>query len=355
MKFPTFSIILPRREEDSAEQAIQAILRSDYPPECLEIIETIGHHPSTQRNRAAAAAGGEVLYFLDNDSIVSPTLFRRVARHYADDNPRGAIAIGGPNVTPAADSAFQQLVGHALSSPFAHANMAARYLPIGGVREAGEQELILCNLSIRRDVFLKEDGFNEQLYPNEENEFITRLRRKGYRFLYDPAAVVSRSRRTNMTAFLRQMFGYGRGRARQTVVEGGSLHSLLFFLPSALLLYLLAAPVLIPRLGWSGWFPGIVYGIGAAASAFFHCGWRQRQWKFVLLLPLCYLLMHVSYGLGLLYGFAAPRPPRAEEAAAAEVRLMRRVSLKNSPLPLPGGEGCSLPMEDSPPGRDWGG
>ena len=336
MKFPTISIILPRREQDSAEQAIQAILGSDYPPECLEIIETIGQHPSTQRNRAAEIAQGELLYFLDNDSLVAPTLFRQIARHYAE-RPHVA-AVGGPNVTPATDSAFQQLVGHALASPFAHASMAARYVPSGSVREAGEQELILCNLSIRRDIFLREGGFNEELYPNEENEFITRLRRKGYRFLYDPDAFVSRSRRTHVGAFMRQMFGYGRGRARQTIVEGFSRHSLLFFLPAALLLYLLAAPVLIQNMGCSGWFPGIVYGIGAAASAVLHCGWRQRQWKFVPLLPLCYLLMHVSYGLGLLYGFAAPRPPRPEKADSAEVRLMRRVSLKNPPLPLPVGE-----------------
>ena len=327
MKFPTISIILPRREQDSAEQAIQAILESEYPPECLEIIETIGHHPSTQRNRAAAAAQGELLYFLDNDSIVSPTLFRQIARDYAD-YPHIA-AVGGPNVTPATDSAFQQLTGHALASPFAHANMAARYVLSGGVREASEQELILCNLSIRREMFLKEDGFNEELYPNEENEFITRLRRKGYRFLYDPDAVVSRSRRTHFAAFMRQMFGYGRGRARQTLVEGFSRHSLLFFLPSTLLLYLCALPFLTAPLGRMAWLPGIVYIIGAAGSALFQCGARQRQWKFVPLLPFWFLLMHLSYGAGMLYGFAAPHPPGKPGAANADIRLVRHKTLSN--------------------------
>ncbi len=327
MKFPTISIILPRRERDSAEQAIQAILHSDYPQELLEIIETIGNHPSTQRNRATAAAQGEILYFLDNDSIAPPTLFRQVARHYDADNPHDAIAVGGPNVTPASDSAFQQLAGHALASPFAHAKMAARYLPSGSAREAGEQELILCNLSIRRDIFLKEGGFNEQLYPNEENEFITRLRRKGYRFLYDPDALVYRSRRTHLTAFIRQMFGYGRGRARQTVVEGFSFQSLLFFLPSALLLYLFALPALSRQIGWLAWLPGMIYAAAATASAIAQCGLRQRKLLFVPLLPFWYLLMHISYGVGLLWGFAAPRPPRHEQAGLADIRLKLRKKL----------------------------
>ncbi|GAK48808.1 hypothetical protein U14_00015 [Candidatus Moduliflexus flocculans] len=329
MKFPTISIILPRREQDSSEQAIQAVLHSDYPSECLEIIETIGNHPSTQRNRAAAMAQGELLYFLDNDSFVSPMLFRQIARHYDTGNPQEIIAVGGPNVTPDTDSILQQLAGHALASPFAHAKMAARYVPSGGIREAGEQELILCNLSIRRDIFLKEGGFNEELYPNEENEFITRLRRKGYRFLYDPNVVVSRSRRTHVGAFMRQMFGYGRGRARQTLVEGFSRHSLLFFLPSTLLLYLCALPFLTAPFGRMAWCPGIVYVSGAVGSALFQCGWRQRYWKFVPLLPFWFLLMHLSYGAGMLYGFAAPHPPRKPGAANADIRLVRRKTLSN--------------------------
>jgi len=327
MKFPTISIILPRREQDSSEFAIQAILQSDYPQECLEIIETIGNHPSTQRNRAAAMAQGELLYFLDNDSFVSPTLFRQIARHYDAGNPNGIVAVGGPNVTPETDSLLQQLAGHALASPFAHAKMAARYFSSGGVREAGEQELILCNLSIRRDIFLKEGGFNEALYPNEENEFITRLRRKEYRFLYDPEAVVSRSRRTHVGAFMRQMFGYGRGRARQTLVEGFSRHSLLFFLPSFLLLYLFVLPVLSARMGWVGRLPGIVYVVGAILSAAHQCGRHQQQWRVVPLLPLWFLLMHLSYGVGLLWGFIAPRPPRTQGATHAEIRLLRRKAL----------------------------
>ncbi len=63
MNIPTISVILPRRSQDSAEQAIQAILQCDYPQEQLEILEEIGENPSQQRNRAAMKAkGGDSLF-----------------------------------------------------------------------------------------------------------------------------------------------------------------------------------------------------------------------------------------------------------------------------------------------------
>lgn len=303
------SVIIPRKAEESAETAVRAVLNSEYPPESIEIIEVTGENPSKQRNRGAAAAQGEILYFLDNDSIVTPKLFARVVAHYenrAAEGERGAIAgIGGPNLTPASDGFWQKVSGHALASFFAHFKMAARYKPLGKVRVTGEQELILCNFSIRRDVFLQEGGLNETLYPNEENEFLNRLIENGHRFLYDPDASIERSRRKDMRSFIRQLSNYGQGRAEQILVEGFSPKSLLFFLPSGLLGYLLLLPAL--NIGWKGlWWsfaPLMLYLIPALFSAL-QSAVEARNPLLVPILPFWYLLMHLSYGAGLLRGFA---------------------------------------------------
>ncbi len=92
--------------------------------------------------------------------------------------------------------------------------MAARYKSIGRVRETDEKELILCNLSVRRDIFLQENGLNEACIRMRDR-FINRLTRKGYRFLYDPDAVIYRSRRTRIRDFLAQFLRYSRGRTEQ--------------------------------------------------------------------------------------------------------------------------------------------
>ncbi len=313
MNYPTISVIIPRRADDSAEDAIQAVLHSDYPQHLIEIIEIIGGNPSKQRNTGAVAASGELLYFLDNDSIVTSTLFSRIAKCYLDspicmDNrPEGCeklAGVGGPNLTPKSDSFLQKISGYAMASLFAALQMCARFKPTGEMRHAGEKELILCNFSIRRKAFLRENGFNEAMYPNEENEFINRLVKKGYRFIYDPDAYVYRSRRNRFWGFVRQLFHYGGGRADQILLEGFSLKSLLFFLPLGLLCYLLLL-LILSVLGLSHWWEGlplVLYGVLAILSAL-QVAIQEQNPLLVAILPMWYLVMHFSYGTGLLQGF----------------------------------------------------
>lgn len=317
MNTPTISVILPRRSQDSAEQAIQAILQSDYPQAQLEILEVIGENPSRQRNRAAEEATGDLLYFLDNDSIVTPGLFSRIVNYYRENETLAGV--GGPNLTPETDSLLQKSFGYALASPFAHFKMAARYKSTGKVRETDEKELILCNLSVRRDIFLQEHGLNESLYPNEENEFINRLIRKGYRFLYDPEAVVYRSRRTRIRDFLIQFLRYGRGRAEQMQVEGFSWKSLLFLAPLALLGYLAGCLglSLFISLPWWIFLPILAYGVFALFAMFQSALQAKELWP-ALLLPLWSLAMHLAYGAGLVAGFWKSRFP------AMRSRLFRK-------------------------------
>ena len=338
MTDPTISVILPRRADDSCEQTIQAVRRADYPPERLEIIEALGESPSKQRNAAAQAASGEILYFLDNDSIVTPTLFSRVAKYYRGAQQAAGLSaeapelagVGGPNVTPPTDNFLQKTFGYALASPFAHFTMCARYKPTGKMRYAGEKELILCNLSIRRAIFLREGGFNEAMYPNEENEFINRLVVKGYKFLYDPDALLYRSRRNRFWGFIRQLFNYGGGRADQIRVEGLSWAGLLFFLPLGLLTYLLLLPAVNGAAGfiWWTWLPLILYAALSLLSAC-QCARAERRPALLGILPLWYLLMHLAYGVGLLHGFGrAVTPfPAAPPRASAPVKLIHRKRL----------------------------
>lgn len=323
MSFPTISVIIPRRANDSAEEAIQAVLHSDYPQELIEIIEVIGQSPSKQRNTGAAMAGGEILYFLDNDSIVLPALFSRIAKYYIDSliclddqlEGQGELAgVGGPNLTPKTDGFLQKISGYALASPFAHFNMCARYKPTGKTRYAGEKELILCNLSIRRESFLRENGFNESMYPNEENEFINRLVEKGYKFIYDPDAFVDRSRRNRFWEFVKQLSHYGGGRADQIMVEGLSLKSLLFFLPSGLLCYLVLLSlinILGPFIWWT-FFPLMPYGVLATLSAL-QFAIQERNPLLTVILPIWYLAMHLAYGTGMLQGFWKAISPLKKE------------------------------------------
>ena len=82
-------------------------------------------------------------------------------------------------------------------------------------------------------------GFNEALYPNEENALMDEMQKRGAKLLYDPDLIVHRRPRHSLKAFAKMLLTYGRGRAEQFRLHP-SPGSALNFLPPLFLLYLLA-------------------------------------------------------------------------------------------------------------------
>jgi len=221
-------------------KAAQVARQLDYPADRLEIIIARGRQPSVQRNVATRAAQGEWIYFLDDDALPAPGNLRRAATLW--DDPSVAM-IGGPNICPPEASELEKVFAVVLSSWLAFGPSRARYLPVGPQRNAGEKELILCNLMARRDDLLRHGGFNEALYPNEENALMDQLHADRKRLVYDPEFIVHRRPRRTLPAFLRMLRTYGRGRAEQfrsNPTPGSAMN----FVPPLFCLYLVLLPVI---------------------------------------------------------------------------------------------------------------
>jgi len=294
---PTFSIMIPVKAGGYVA-ALESIRNLSADVEQYELLIAEGAAPSRQRNLAASSAKGEILYFLDDDSLINPDNLLLCAEIMKDDN---VAVVGGPSVTPASDSPLQQLFGSALSSPLGSGAVRGRYRVFGAVRETTEKELILCNLAIRRSVFMELGGFDERLYPNEENELLDRITSSGFKLVHNPAMYVQRSQRRSLKAFVRQMFAYGRGRAQQTLISGS--FSLVSFVPLFFMLYLILALFSGGNLLLA---PLLLY---AALAALFSSAAICRTGRlYMLALLLIYPLMHVVNGCGLMYGLLGGKP-----------------------------------------------
>jgi hypothetical protein len=309
-----FSIIIPVKP-GLVPTALTALRAVDYPADRYEVFVAEGCRPSRQRNRAAAVATGEILYFLDDDSMVPPDCLARLAGHFA--TPAVAV-VGGPSLTPATDTPWQQAFGAALSSLAGGGGVRNRYRQSGGLRATDDSELILCNLSFRRAVYLANGGLDERLYPNEENELMDRLRKAGHVLLHDPQLAVRRSQRPHLRAFIRQLFTYGRGRAEQTILSRRV--SLASLVPAAFVVYLL----LLPWLGLAAAGPLALYAALVALTALGTlpgAGWGGAG-RLLLVMP----LLHVCYGGGLLAGLCRPRfrgaEPEADDVVVKKVKEM---------------------------------
>lgn len=231
---PVVTIIIAAPPDMAEVKAALAIRQLDYPPELLEIIVARGRQPSVQRNEAVKAAAGDWIYFLDDDSIPDRENLRRAADLFRE--PEVAM-VGGPNVCPADAPALEKVFAVVLASWLAFGPSRARYVPVGVARNAGEKELILCNLAVRRADFLDLGGFNEALYPNEENALMDGLQQKNRRLVYDPQFVVHRRPRRTLKAFCKMLMNYGRGRAEQFRLHP-TPGSALNFVPPGFCLYL---------------------------------------------------------------------------------------------------------------------
>ena len=321
MDVKKISIIIPVKP-GGAVKALDALRHIEYPSDFVEILVAEGKCPSRQRNIAAADAGGDILYFLDDDSVAPPTLLEKAAGLY--DNPSVAAA-GGPSLTPESDPPIRQAFGLALSSRFGSGSVCNRYRQRGALRETGDNELILCNLSMRRDVFEQFGGFDERLYPNEENELMVRIIKSGLLLLHDPGLAVRRSQRKSFPAFVRQLFGYGRGRGRQTLIGGVS--SIASFVPAAFFLYLLSLPLVdkpvyyLPLLCYL--VMGLICAIRESAAA--------GKIRLAPLLFGLFPVLHLSYGAGILYEMIS-YPCKKTAPRDCEVKLRRVKEFGQDPV-----------------------
>ncbi len=294
------TIIIAARPGQKDVQALDAAGKLDYAPDKLEILIARGRQPSVQRNAAIRAALGEIIYFLDDDSMALRGNLRRAVGHFKAPEVKMA---GGPSLCPPEAGRLEQAFALTMGSWLAFGPSCARYRCVGEPRPASEKELILCNLLARRDALLELGGFNESLYQNEENALMDELQKRGGKLLYDPELIVHRHPRPTFKAFCKMLLNYGRGRAEQFRLHPtpGSAPN---FVPPLFCLFLAALPFL-PAVFWCVL---AAYGVVVLVQALVLLPLKKILW-----LPQIMGLIfvsHVIYGIGFWRGcLTKPEPP----------------------------------------------
>ncbi|MCX7991295.1 MAG: glycosyltransferase [Proteobacteria bacterium] len=291
-KLPKVTIVIPVKP-GLEPIALSAVKRLNYPKELLEVYLVYGKNPSMQRNRVVSIAQGEIIYFLDNDSLpAEDTLMKLVNHLMADDNV--SIA-GGPSIKPDKLPLLPFVFGKTFESLFCTGSSRSRYLKTGEVRETTEKEVILCNMVMKKKDFLFYGGLNERLYPNEENELMEKVRVSGKKIIYDPSAYIIRTPRQTLKAFIKQVFNYGRGRGEQTVYYPKSFN-FTNFVPLFFLIYLIFS------LFKGGYFlyPIYVYFLILLIDSVMKAI-KDKDLR-ILVLPFTSFLLHIIYGIGTIYG-----------------------------------------------------
>jgi GT2 family glycosyltransferase len=288
-------VVVGLNDSSKANDALAAVLAARHPR--VRVLPLRLCPRGEARNRLAAAARGDVLYFLDDDTFVPPGFVDRAAAAFRL-HPE-ATAIGGPNVGPPGAGVFPRAVDFLLRSPFGAGPMRVRHLRTGAERAAKSWAFTLSNMGVRRAAFDTGFRFPSLAASAEETLFVHELEKGGRAALQSPSLFIYHRRRPGWSSFLRQTFSCGLGRAQITRTAPASLH------PATLVpsISLAAGTVLLLSR------PAALAALCAAyaAACLFEAARMavQERDAAALYLPALFPLAHAAYGLGLASGALA--------------------------------------------------
>ena len=134
------------------------------------------------RNEAARGARSEILLFLDDDVVPDRNLIGAHMENYRDP---GIHAVGGFYLEPGEEETDQLRP----TNPWLPLTQLER-VPASYTRRLDSPLWPSCNGSIRREVFLKLGGFDENYRYTllDDTDLSTRMQKSGYRCVHDPQA-----------------------------------------------------------------------------------------------------------------------------------------------------------------------
>lgn len=291
-------LVLNHASDEVFRTAQRWLSKNVFPMRVLQLDK--GETPGSARNFGAREARAPLLFFLDDDVELFQDVFAEALRIFQNSSIGAA---GGPNLTPPASGVFALASGDLFASRLGAARMSARYRDSGREGRADEHSLILCNLAVRKDLFLRSEGFPPALASNEENVLLQRWEREGVELLASPKLAVYHSRRPRLAGLVEQCIKYGRGRSQNIHIEPDSFR-LLYWIPAVCALsspFLLLLFFFLPRpFSLLALSPFAVYGLSALLSATLAFSRHGNPSRAVLQFFL-YPVVHLSYAYGFLH------------------------------------------------------
>ncbi len=221
---PFVSVIIPvRNRPKDISACLKSIQELDYPKDKTQIIvvddasedktpEAVRNFSNVKlislrdhsqvsfcRNRAVRAAKGEILAFIDSDCLAGSSWLRELVPAFRDES---LGAVGG-----LVDSYFNE-------KSLDQYEKVKSALKIGSwFKRSMEREKFFyvptCNFLVRRKLFLKLNGFKEELHVGEDVDFCWRLQDSKAVLEYRPVGRVFHKHRNNTLPFCSRRFDYG--------------------------------------------------------------------------------------------------------------------------------------------------
>jgi len=278
--------------DDGTREIIEGHIRNNGNIQLIDNPEKI---VSTGFNRALNESKGDIIIRVDGHCEIAPDYIQKCLECLEKIN---ADCVGG-----ATEHVASGLVGKSIKMA------QSSFFGVGGVSfrknvEKGQYVDTLAFGAYKREVFDQLGGYDEELVRNQDDEFNFRLIQNGGEIWLDPSIKSTYTQRNSFIGLFKQYFQYGFYKIRvmqkrqgiaswRHVVPGLFVLTLLF----GLSIFLFTGNI-IPILSLC-----IPYLSFSLFSTIFELIKTPSYLISVMILPVTFFILHVSYGLGFLMGF----------------------------------------------------
>jgi len=318
---PFVSILIPiRNEVHYIPRCLQAVVSQNYPSDRIEVLvadgmsddgtfELLQDWASQAENRYVfqnpgkivpnglniliPEAKGDIIIRVDGHCVIAPDYVSNCVRHLQND---GVDGVGGP-MRSIGEDLVSQVTALAMSSKFGVGNSSFR-------TETGQTKLAdtVPFPAYKRTIIEKVGLYDEELVRNQDDEYNYRIREAGGKILLAEDVLSEYYSRGSLQKLWKQYFQYGFWKVR-VLQKHPKQMSLRQFVPLVFVLALILTFFLSFVVSW-GLLALLIllaayFVANLAASIITASG---QGFKKLLLLPIAFAIIHLSYGLGFLVG-----------------------------------------------------
>jgi glycosyltransferase involved in cell wall biosynthesis len=326
---PFVSIIMPiRNEAGHLRRCLNSLFAGDYPQERIEYVlvdgesddgtpqllaEIARERPNVvilrnpkrivppALNLALAKAKGEYIVRVDAHTVYEPDYVRCCIELLRST---GAANVGGAQRAVGTDY-VSSAIAIATTSRFGAGDAKFRF----SEQEAWVETVYLG--AWRKQTLLDVGGFDDRFVVNQDYELNHRIIKAGGRILLSPKIRCAYYVRPSLKKLARQYFRYGMWRVH-TISEHPDSVRWRQLAPPALVAGLAIFGLLaLGGLAWPFWLLGAFYLCATIFAAVAQC--PQHGWRFLPILPVVFLTLHLAWGSGFVVGvfrFLLPRKLR---------------------------------------------
>ena len=299
-------VVVDGMSTDGTRAEIERFARAN-PEARVRLVDNPARHIPVALNRGIEAARGPVIARMDAHAVPSENYLRACLEQLGRE---GVSIVGAPcRIRAAADTAVARANAAAVSHPFGIGD--ATYRTAGAGSESRFVDTVPFGV-FRKELWQTLGGYNELLLTNEDYDFNYRARHAGGRILLETSCHSTYFARPTFASLARQYFRYGTWKSRMLRLHPRSVRPRQLVAP-AFVLALAVLTAASPWLAAARWLlaaalaPYALLSLACAASL----ARRERDPALLPLVPVSFLLIHLSWGAGFWLGLAG-RAPRAK-------------------------------------------